>query len=142
MKVAEIPVGSDSFVLKELQDVVNENVKNAFEAVKNIPDLQYQHLLNVNCGGNARAQHLWQTVVRPDLATQAVNAVDSLTKEAIGHMLPKNALQNEQVQNQCFRPLRYAGLGYKKANNLSEAAYIGGFALAAFRTLRNLNDRS
>ena len=58
LKVAGIPIGSDSFILQELQDVVNENVKNAFEAVENIPDLQYQHLLNVNCGGNARAQHL------------------------------------------------------------------------------------
>ncbi len=131
LKVAGIPIGNDSFVLKELQDVVNENVKNALKAVENIPDLQYPHLLNVNCGGNVRAQHLWQTV-RPDLATQAVNTVDNLTKEAIGHMLPKNALQNEQVENQCFRPLRHGGFGYKKANNVLEATYIGGFALAAF----------
>jgi hypothetical protein len=41
LKVAGVPIGSDSFVLKELQNVVNENVKNAFEAVENIPDLQY-----------------------------------------------------------------------------------------------------
>jgi hypothetical protein len=47
-----------------------------------LPDLQYQHLLNVNCGGNPRAQHLWQTV-RPDLAAQAVLDVDNLTKAAI-----------------------------------------------------------
>jgi hypothetical protein len=131
LKVAGVPIGCDSFVLNELQIGVKENVKNAFEAVEQIPDLQYQHLLNVNCGGNARAQHLWQTV-RPDLTTQAVNSVDNLTKVAIGHMLPKNAFEYEHVENQCFRPLRYGGLGYKKANNVSEAAYIGGFALAAF----------
>jgi hypothetical protein len=82
---------------------------------------QYQHLLNVNCGGNARAQHIWQTV-RPDLAHLAVEDVDSLTKEAIGHMLSKNALPNEQVENQYFRPLRHAGLGYRKAKNTLETA--------------------
>ncbi len=77
--------------------MVHENVENAFDAVQNLPDLQYQHLLNVNCGGNARARHIWQTV-RPDLAALAVEDVDNLTKEAIGHMPPKNALSNEQVE--------------------------------------------
>jgi hypothetical protein len=131
LKVAGIPIGSDSFILKELKDMVHENVENAFDAVQNLPDLQYQHLLNVNCGGNARTQHIWQTV-RPDLAALVVEDVDNLTKEAIGHMLPKNALLNEQVENQCFRPLRHAGLGYRQAKKTLETAYIGGFALAAY----------
>ncbi len=131
LKVAGIPIGSDPFILKELKDMVHENVENAFDAVQNLPDLQYQHLLNVNCGGNARAQHIWQTV-RPDLEALAVEDVDNLTKEVIGHTLSKNALSNEQVDNQCFQPLRHAGLGYRKAKNTLETAYIGGFALVAY----------
>jgi hypothetical protein len=47
-------------------------------------------------------------------------------------MLPKNAMSNEQVENQCFRPLRHAGLGYRQAKKTLETAYIGGFALAAY----------
>jgi hypothetical protein len=128
LKVARIPIGSDPFILKELKDLVHENVENAFDAIQNLPDLQYQHLLNVNCGGNARAQHIWQTV-RPDLAGPAVEDVDNLTIEAIGHMLSKNALANEQVENQCFRPLRHAGLGYRKAKNTLETAYMGGWKI-------------
>jgi len=130
LKVAGIPIGSDPFILKELKDLVHENVGNAYDAVHNLPDLQYQHLLNVNCGGNARTQHIWQTV-RPDLAIQAAKEVDELTKEAIGQMLPKNALATDQVEQQCFRPLRHGGLGYRKSMNTTAAAYVGGFALAA-----------
>jgi hypothetical protein len=36
------------------------------------------------------------------------------------------------VEQQCFRPLRHGGLGYRKATNTSAAAFIGGFALAAY----------
>ena len=59
LKVAGIPIGSDSFIRKELKDLVHDNVGNAYDAVHNLPDLQYQHLLNANCGGNARTQHIW-----------------------------------------------------------------------------------
>jgi hypothetical protein len=37
LKVAGILIGSDSFILKELQSLVNENVRNAFNALKNLP---------------------------------------------------------------------------------------------------------
>ncbi len=78
LKIAGIPIGSDEYFKNELAKIIIENVQQAFDAVNELPDLQYQHLLNLNCGGNSRAQHLWQTI-RPVLAINGIKEVDNLT---------------------------------------------------------------
>jgi hypothetical protein len=129
LKVAGIPIGSDEYVKNEIANIIRENVEQPFDAVSELPDLQYQHLLNLNCGGNSRAQHLWQTI-RPELATNGIKEVDKLTKKAISPMMAGNAMDNTEIEKQCFLPQRFGGLGYRKAENIANAAYIGGFALA------------
>jgi len=129
LRVAGIPIGNDEYVKQELTKIISENVETAFDAVNELPDLQYQHLLNQNCGGNSRAQHLWQTI-RPDLAINGIKQVDNLTKKAISSMMAMNAIDSAELEQQCFHPLRFGGLGYRKAENIADAAYIGGFALA------------
>ncbi len=129
LKVARIPIGSDEYVKHELAKIIKENVEQAFNAVNELPDLQYQHLLNLNCGGNSRAQHLWQTI-RPELAINGIKEVDNLTKKAISPMIAANAMDKTEIEKQCFHPQRFGGLGYRKAENIADAAYIGGFALA------------
>jgi hypothetical protein len=129
LRVAGIPIGNDEYVKQELEKIISENVETAFDAVNELPDLQYQHLLNLNCGGNSRAQHLWQTI-RPDLAINGIKQVDNLTKKAISSMMAMNAMETAEIEQQCFHPQRFGGLGYRKAENIADAAYIGGFALA------------
>ena len=129
LKVAGIPIGNDTYVKQELSKIIRENVETAFDAVNELPDLQYQHLLNLNCGGNSRAQHLWQTI-RPDLAIDEIKRVDNLTKKAVSPMMEMNAMETPEIEQQCFHPQRFGGLGYRKAENIANAAYIGGFALA------------
>jgi hypothetical protein len=72
-------------------------VEHPFDAVNELPDLQYQHLLNLNCGGNSRAQHLWQTI-RPVLAINGIKEVDNLTKKAISPMMAANAMDNAEIE--------------------------------------------
>jgi hypothetical protein len=129
LKVAGIPIGSDEYVKHELAKIIKENVEQAFNAVNELPDLQYQHLLSLNCGGKSRAQHLWQTI-RPELAINGINEVDNLTKKAISPMIAANAMDKTDIEKQCFHPQRFGGLGYRKAENIAAAAYVGGFALA------------
>ncbi len=82
LKVAGISIGNDEYVKQELAKVISKNVETVFDAVNDLPDLQYQHLLNLNCGGNCRAQNLWQTI-RPDLAINGIKQVDNLTKKVV-----------------------------------------------------------
>jgi hypothetical protein len=129
LKVAGIPIGSDEYVKHEVAKIIKDNVEQAFNAVNELPDLQYQHLLNLNCRGKSRAQHLWQTI-RPESAINGIEEVDNLTKKAISPMIATNAMDKREIEKQCFHPQRFGGLGYRKAENIADAAYIGGFALA------------
>jgi hypothetical protein len=45
-------------------------------------------------------------------------------------MMAMNAMDTTEIEQQCFHPQRFGGLGYRKAENIANTAYIGGFALA------------
>ena len=130
LKVGGIPIGKDKYVITEIAKILTETVAKVYQATDKLGKSQYRHLLNVNCGGTIRVQHLWQTV-RPSLTEKAISTVDILTAEAIKTLLGKTEL-SEEVIAQSFMPVRFGGLGYRSSDSIADAAYIGGFALASF----------
>jgi hypothetical protein len=133
LEIAGTPIGSDEYVLDKLDDMVDEKVRLSYEAVGQIRKGQEQHLLQTQCCGNARVQHLWQ-VINPDLSKRARNQTDTLTLAAVKKTLGLSEYDDfqESSQQQVFLPQRFGGLGYRKAEDVVNSAFIGGFALAAF----------
>ena len=82
------------------------------------------------CGGNAYVQHLWQ-VLNPEDSESARIKTDFLTFQAIKKTMGVTGELPTSCIRQIFLPQRFGGLGYRKANDVVNAAYIGGFALAA-----------
>ena len=112
LKVGGIPIGKDKYVITEIAKILTETVAKVYQATDKLGKSQYRHLLNVNCGGTIRVQHLWQTV-RPSLTEKAISTVDTLTAEAIKTLLGKTELSEEAIA-QSFMPVRFGGLGYRQ----------------------------
>jgi hypothetical protein len=129
LKVGGVPIGKDKYVITEIAKIITETVDKVYQATDKLGKSQYKHLLNVNCGGTIRVQHLWQTV-RPSLTEKAISTVDRLTAEAIKTLLKKTELSEEAIA-QSFMPVRFGGLGYRNSDYMANAAYIGGFGFCS-----------
>jgi hypothetical protein len=130
LEIAGSPIGTTQYVADKLDEIVEDKVKKSFDAVARIPNAQEQHLLGSQCCGNACVQHLWQ-VLNPQDTQIARTQTDFLAYQAVKRCMGiSNDLPRSCVQ-QIFLPQRFGGLGYRRANDVANAAFIGGFALAA-----------
>ena len=110
--------------------MVQENVNDVYEAVGKMARAQDRHLINVGCGGTMRVQHLWQSIA-PGVAGEAIRETDRLVRQAVRDVIGGKEM-NRLMDEQASMPQRFAGLGYRKSANVAQAAYLGGFAMAAY----------
>jgi hypothetical protein len=131
LDIAGIPIGTDAYVKASLADTIRNKVASSYAAVDSLTRVQHRHLLHTYCCGAAQAQHLWQTV-RPSLASEAIHTTDVLTDIATSRTLGTRGTVPTQSVHQSYLPQRYGGLGYRHSRDISGAAYLGGFAMAAY----------
>jgi len=110
---------------------VEGKVAAPYRAVAKLSRSQLKHLLNANCGGTARVQHVWQAI-DPVSSAAAVKATDELTTETLQGILGVLDTLSPWVLSSCFLPQRYGGLGYRRSEDIKFAAFIGGFVMAAY----------
>jgi len=131
INITGVPVGADEFVKAAALQIVDENVGASFRAISSLTKTQHQHLLAVHCGGAKRVQHLWQTI-NPNLCHDSIARADDLTDAAVSRIAGCPTILPSLALDQLYLPLRYGGGGYRKSAHLKNAAYLGGFAMAAY----------
>jgi hypothetical protein len=131
LDIAGIPIGTDQYIRNALVDIIMNKVGVAYKAVDTLTRVQHRHLLNTFCCGTPQAQHLWQSIL-PALSVDAIHVTDGMTYMAAKRTMGAGGELSPQAAYQTFLPQRFGGLGYKRSRDISNAAYIGGFALAAY----------
>ena len=108
LDIAGVPIGTPEYVAESLSTIVEDKVAAPYRAVAKLSRSQLKHLLNANCGGTARVQHVWQAI-DPVSSAAAVKATDELTTEALQDILGVLDTLPPWVLSSCFLPQRYGG---------------------------------
>ena len=107
-----------------------DNAETENEATRVMSRTQYRSLLTVNCLGTKTVQHIWQTI-GTEVGEESMRRTDKFTTTKIKEETGPTELE-EDSEAQAYRPKRMAGLGYTSAMYIKDAAFLGGFALAAY----------
>ena len=103
LDIAGIPIGTPEYVAESLRTIAEDKVAVPYRAVAKFSRSQLKHLLNANCGGTARVQHVWQAT-DPVSSAAAVKATDELTTEAPQDTLGVLNTLPPWVLSSCFLP--------------------------------------
>ena len=131
LEICGVPIGSEEFVRRSLLKIVGDSVQKTNKSVSTLPSAQHRNLLIKNCCGTVRVQHLWQSI-SPELGSNAAQITDNYIRIALLNILAIDHDINDSCFTQSSLPTTLGGLGYRLSEQIYDAAYLGGWSIAAF----------
>ncbi|CAK9099563.1 Hypothetical protein SCF082_LOCUS46630, partial [Durusdinium trenchii] len=136
IKLAGNLIGSDEFISRELEKLIDTRLRASRDALMEFDDFQGRHLLWRLCMATKTNFHY--RTVSPTLTGELARQMDHWTLECLSNISGLDAalLDNDAA----FTPIRWGGLGFTRQTDLRYLARLGALAQLAKHPWREDSD--